>query len=118
MALLFNKEYDKALPLIRSLKLEDKKFYLIAYHLFQGWYILEKNGDAEASLKHFDIVELMIQNDKTITKDIYNLTCYKKAQIYSSKGMNDEAKSYYKKALSGSAFEEIQDSYKEFQKRK
>tara|TARA_B100000809_G_scaffold266075_1_gene327220 strand:+ start:1611 stop:2732 length:1122 start_codon:yes stop_codon:yes gene_type:complete len=118
MALLLNGNYAKSLNLIESLKKEDNKFYLIAYHLFEGWYTSHNSHDIDKAMMHLDIVELMRSENKDITGDIYALSCYKKAQLYSSMMMNDQAKIYYKKALANSSFTVVKDAYKVFQQNK
>jgi tetratricopeptide (TPR) repeat protein len=118
MALLFNKQYDEALALINSLKKEKNEFFLIAYHLYKGWYALEKEGDKKMALAQFEIVELMSQKNKSITLDFYALACYKKAQIYEELNLKDDAKTYYKLALNDSSFEEVKVAYKSFQQKR
>lgn len=118
MALLFNKQYEKALPLIYSLKKEQNEFFLIAYHLYYGWYVLEKDKNVEKALTQFEIVELMSEKNKEITSDFLALTNYKKAQIYQGLGRVDEAKESYKNAINDSSFEEIKKEYKSFQELK
>jgi tetratricopeptide (TPR) repeat protein len=118
IALLFNKDYEKALPLINSLKKEKNEFYTTAWQLFTGWYTSEQAKDYEAALGHFEVFELLSKKNTSITNDLQALACYKKAQIYELQNNNEEAKAYYKKALNSSSYEEIKNAYKNLQQKK
>ncbi len=118
LALMLNKDYRKALPLLNSLKNEKNEYYQMAYHLFKGWYMLEMLDDKKVALEDFEIAELLAQKNPRITLDLYTITCYKKAQVYEASGLKDKAKNYYKKAVVDSGFKEIERAYRTFQAKK
>jgi len=116
IALLFNQDYETALPLILSLKEEREEYFLIARNLFEGWYAKEKLNQPDVALEHFEIVRILSQKNDKITVNLCALSCYKTAQIFESQKKNGEAKEFYKKALNDSPFEEVKLAYENFQK--
>lgn len=118
MALLFDKNYNQAYPLIQTLKGYNSNYFVIAQNLFKGWYEFEQNKNQTKALKHLKIAELLCAENMTITQDLYALICYKKAQIFEEQNKTSEAKTYYKNGLSDSSFEEVKLAYKTFQQKK
>jgi len=111
--LLLNGRFDDAEKGMIKLKNNNKGFYPIAYHTFQG-IIQEKSVKNDSAAQKEYLAALRTPHDDQYTREYYAMSYTGLARIANRAGNKSKAKEYYKKALEKAEYKSIIKEAKAF----
>lgn len=111
--LLLTGHFDEAEKGMEKLKANNRGFYPVAYHTFQGM-IYEKDAKNDGAAQREYLTALKTPHDDQYTREYYAMAYAGLARIANRSGNKAKAKEYYKKCLEKAEYKSIIKEAKAF----